>query len=287
MNICGYLLALLASLALVGTPRPAAAAESYDNCAGFITSVPATITTQGTWCLKSDLSTAISSGHAIVVNTNNVTIDCNGFKLRGQSAGAGTQTEGIYASARFNLAVRHCDIRGFRVGVKIFGAGGGHVIEDNRIASNTYVGIHVENDSVVRRNQVFATGGSTSDDSAIGIYVGGSVDVLENMVSGVTARSGSDGDAYGILSGNSASSSISNNQVRAPQKRGAGVAYGIRNLSSERVVLRNNDLNAIVGAGGIAIACSNGNASARGNVSHDFTLAISGCADAGGNFNLP
>ena len=78
--------------------KPASAAESYDNCAGFITSLPAVISSQGTWCMKQDLATAVTSGFVITVATNNVTIDCNNFKLGGLAAGAGTQASGIFAN---------------------------------------------------------------------------------------------------------------------------------------------------------------------------------------------
>jgi hypothetical protein len=66
---------------------PAQAAESYDNCSGYIDSVPAVIATQGTWCLRKDLSTAQTSGNAIEIAANNVVIDCNDFKLGGLAAG--------------------------------------------------------------------------------------------------------------------------------------------------------------------------------------------------------
>src|SRR5207342_2748301 len=107
---CGLMLWLLA---LLLSPGLAKAAESYDNCSGTIVSLPATISTQGTWCLKQDLATAITSGAAITINTNNVTIDCNNFKLGGLAAGLGTSAVGIYASGRQNTKVRHCNIRGF------------------------------------------------------------------------------------------------------------------------------------------------------------------------------
>ena len=83
-------LSFLVLLLFLCGPRAAHAAQSYDNCTGFITSVPAVISTQGTWCLKQDLATAIASGNAISVNANNVTLDCNDFKLGGLAAGAGT-----------------------------------------------------------------------------------------------------------------------------------------------------------------------------------------------------
>jgi hypothetical protein len=287
MNIRDCFRALLALVLIAAIPRHAVAAESYDNCAGFITSLPATIATQGTWCLNHPLGTAITSGNAITINTNNVTIDCNGFRLTGQSAGAATQTVGIFATGRSNLIVRHCDIRGFQFGLSFTGAGGGHVVEDNRFASNTNIGMYVNGSSVVRRNQVYNTGGSSIADSAFAIDVSQSVDVLDNTISGVIARGGSNGDAAGILSSTDVNSSISGNRVRGVQKNGTGVGYGIQNLGSTRVILRDNDLTGVVGAGGIGIYCSNGSGSARGNVTHSFATAISNCSDAGGNFHAP
>ena len=67
---------LIAPISPVATS--AYAAQSYDSCAGFIDSLPATITTQGTWCLRGDLATSVTSGNAITIATNNVTIDCMG-----------------------------------------------------------------------------------------------------------------------------------------------------------------------------------------------------------------
>src|SRR6185369_13051491 len=89
-------------------PSLVRAAESYDNCVGFVDSVPAVIATQGTWCLRHDLSTAITAGNAITIATNNVIIDCNDFKLGDLSAGAGTQAVGVQATDRLNTTVRHC-----------------------------------------------------------------------------------------------------------------------------------------------------------------------------------
>src|SRR5688500_7900792 len=81
-------------------PGASRAAESYDNCTGFIDSLPAVITKQGTWCMRKDLSTAIDTGNAITVATNNVTIDCNDFKIGGLAAGVDTLAHGIVAADR-------------------------------------------------------------------------------------------------------------------------------------------------------------------------------------------
>src|SRR4249920_3646904 len=94
--------AVALAILLVVAPAVSHAAESYDNCTGYIDALPAVIASQGTWCMRHDLTTSISSGNAISVLTNNVTIDCNDFKLGGLAAGAGTTAAGIYAPNRQN-----------------------------------------------------------------------------------------------------------------------------------------------------------------------------------------
>src|SRR5690606_13945689 len=197
---------------------PAAqAAESYDNCTGFIDTIPATIGTQGVWCLRKDLSTAISSGAAITVAVNNVTIDCNDFKLGGLAAGAATDTVGISSEGRSNIIVHYCNIWGYRRGAILFGTGGGHVVEGNRFDGNTESGVTVLGaGSLVRDNLVFRTGGSTAATGAVGIYVGGGVDVIDNTVSGLfpLAREDGYGVATGIFADFNAGGSFIGNRVR-------------------------------------------------------------------------
>ncbi len=65
-----------------------------------ILSVPVVITTQGVHCFKSDKASSATSGNMIDIQTNNVTIDLNGFKLGGSAAGAGTFATGIIAFDR-------------------------------------------------------------------------------------------------------------------------------------------------------------------------------------------
>jgi hypothetical protein len=174
---------LLAEMA--AAPQPARAAQSYDNCNNFIDSLPATISTQGVWCLRHDLATNITSGNAIIIAANNVTIDCNDFKLGGLAAGVGTGAVGIYASGRQNLTVRHCNVRGFLMGADI-NSGAGHLVEDNAFDNNTQVGLRVNaDDSIVRNNRVRDTGGSPLGGDVIGIEASGKpIFVNDNSVSG-------------------------------------------------------------------------------------------------------
>src|SRR5687767_11593422 len=116
---------LLVSLGAIGglSSPQTWAAEGYSNCEGFIDSLPATITTQGVWCLRQDLNTPISSGYAIDIRTNNVTIDCNDFKIGGMAGGSATSAYGVHAVSALNTTVRNCTVRGFYIGVRLNGSG--------------------------------------------------------------------------------------------------------------------------------------------------------------------
>jgi hypothetical protein len=278
----GKLVLLILAL-LLGAPSAALAAESYDNCTGVIASLPTVINTSGTWCVKQNLATAIASGNAVTVNANNVTIDCNDFKLDGVAAGTGTHTYGIYASGRLETTVRNCNILGFYVGINIVGSGGGgHTVEDNRIEGNTYIGLNVQGDaSLVTRNQVFDTGGSTVTASVYGIYTGYSVDVLDNTVSGVMARATSSGYAIGIHSFSNAGGTLRGNRIRQLVRDGNGLVFGIRLLSSSRVTLRENDLGGSASAGSKGLYCQSSTGRAKDNVINGFAVGIDTCSNDG------
>src|SRR6266542_1190224 len=107
---------LLVLLAFVLGAAPARA-ETV-NCTA-ITALPAVITVQGVYCFTGDLATAITSGIAIDIQTNNVVLDLNGFKLGGLAAGPGTTANGIHALNRQNITIKNGTIRGFLEGIVI------------------------------------------------------------------------------------------------------------------------------------------------------------------------
>jgi len=177
-------------LALAAAWSLPAAAETT-QCTS-IASLPAVISSSGVYCMKQDLATAMTTGNAIVINANNVILDCNGFRLGGMAAGPGTQTIGIHALGRKNITVRDCNVRGFKKGLEFTAYGdvehGGHVVEDNLFDSNTQVGISLWGDRVIaRRNRVLNTGGSTLSGDVYGIAISGEPALADdNFVSGVT-----------------------------------------------------------------------------------------------------
>jgi hypothetical protein len=206
---------------LLAAPVLAHAAESYDNCAGFIDSVPATLATQGVWCLRHDLSTAITTGNAIVIATNNVTIDCNDFKLGGLGAGTSSTAIGIYATGRSNATVRHCNVRGFNTGVYLNGSG--HLVEDNRLDNNLGTGIMTVGDNhQVRRNRIYDTGGRQGGAYAYGINADG--DIIDNTVSGVFAAA-VNSSVQGIFT--TRDGLVRGNHVNGLAPAGTGNATGI------------------------------------------------------------
>ncbi|MEZ0470283.1 hypothetical protein [Luteimonas salinilitoris] len=270
----------MAAAALVA-PAPAHA-ETYHTCKGFIDSVPATISQQGVWCLRQDLSTGITSGTAITVNTSNVTIDCNDFKLGGLAAGAGTGTLGIHANGQFNVSVRNCSIRGFLYGVTLEG-GGAHLVERNGLDGNTYMGISVSGPgSMIRSNRVVDTGGSTT--SAYGIFAANGVDVVDNTVNGVAATD-TNGSAFGIYSSANGEASIAHNRVRGLAAASSGSTYGIFNANSGRLSVRDNDVQGTGVVGSIGVRCFTNTATARDNVVAGFETGVANCLLYGNTVN--
>jgi len=272
------------ALAWAGNSR---AAEGYDNCSGFIDALPATISSQGVWCLRKNLSTSIASGDAISVLANNVTIDCNNFKVGGLAGGPDTAAAGIHAASRQNITIRHCNMRGFGSGVMLIG-GGGHIVEDNTIDNSTRAGIAVSAQfSTVRRNRVRDSGGAlTGAEPNAGIVVGGDVDVIGNIVSGVAANpAAGDADVYGIRMAEPGDGSISGNRISALAPVGAGIAVAIKVEGSGRAIIRDNHLMGVADPGSVAVLCGGNRNTARDNIMGGYLTGISGCLSDGDTFN--
>jgi len=285
------LLLPLAALALA-VPPAARAAQDYDGCTGFIDSLPATVSTPGVWCLRKDLSTPMSSGQAITLGADDVTLDRNDFKLGGLAAGTGASVSGISASGRERATVRRCNVRGFRWGISI-GGGSGHLVEDNRLEDSRYVGIMASNVGVVhvRRNRVVDTGGVPENIDFHGIYcdapAGGVCHVEDNTVDGVAGVSGWYSTAIGIRVPRTMGGRVAGNSVRNLVPTGLGThARGIYLDPTEGAYTTVSDNRLALGtpvAGSIAIACFGSDTTAGGNAAWGFAFGLSNCIDDGGN----
>jgi hypothetical protein len=276
----------LALLALACCAPSAHAAESYDSCTGFINSLPATISTPGTWCLNKTLSTALASGPAIKITANDVTIDCNDFRIVG-TADATAATTGITAVDRHDTEVRNCHVRGFRTGLLLTGSG--QLVEDNRFVGNLHVGIEVRGDgAMIRRNLVLDTGGSTRATlrtTAYGMIVGDNADVVDNTIDGVQPA----GDTTelrnptGIRTHDNLSGTISGNRIRSLVAGGGGVDRGIDNVGNDGVVIVDNVINGRGYPGGAGIQCTDDSGTLVRNIIIGFTSGIAVCTNGGYN----
>lgn len=275
-------------LACAAGSSPAEAASSYDSCTGTIGALPAVISASGTWCMNVDRTTNLTSGSAITVTANNVTIDCNGFRLGGLAAGMATGTTGINATDRVNVVVRDCHVRGFRYGLQ--GSGDAFQVVGNRFEANTQRGIWLTGDHhTIRDNLVTDTGGSTiGAGAAYGIALFGSGDVLDNTIGGAYARAGSGSGAWGVYvadGGVASHPNVVGNRIRHVLSDGEGAGSAIRSAATGRATIVDN---AMFGDGtGVGIRCANNTGAVRGNSILGFATGRVGCSNEGGNVAKP
>lgn len=308
--------AILFSTAFAAMTAATPALAETLNCIN-ITSVPITITVPGIYCLKQDLSTSITSGAAITINANNVTIDFNDYKLGGLVGGPNTMASGIYANARSNITLRNGNIRGFRTGIYLNGANGGpgsgHLVENNLLDGNTSIGIFASGAGVaVRGNRVVNTGpgpGSTlaygiygiflnhsviqgnsvSDTQSYGnargidLYIASAVDISRNSIATTISTRG---DAYGISAAQSGKLDISENSILNTKAYLA--ADGVYLLNTASVIVRGNDIvtmdgdidAGISGTGMTLVLC-------RDNTVVESTFGNVGCTTEFGTVTTP
>jgi hypothetical protein len=245
-----------------------------------IATVPFTITTQGYYRLDRNVSTAQASGAAITIASDFVTFDLGGLKLGGGAAGPGTSAVGVYALDRRNVIVRNGNLRGFLRGVFLEGASSRrHLVERIRADENTLAGIDVTGPgSVVRRNQVVGTGGTTSSGSAVdtfGIRVDGAgARILDNDVTD-TMPVGS-GTGYAIFATNATAAVIESNRAA---NSAAVTSAGIFAASGSDVLVLGNRLTGL--ASGVVFDAATGKY--RGNLTSGVTTPYTAGTDAGGN----
>ncbi len=260
MDITKQLRLLSASvlvLACIISPRARAETTLCTN----ITSLPTTISTQGVYCLHQHLTTSLATGSAITVSVNNVTIDCNDFKVGNLAAGPTTDAVGIIATSRLNVTVRNCGIRGFRSGVQM--TNGDYRVESNRLDQNTQSGIVVSGDgSSITGNEIISTGNSTAAGvtSFHGIQASGDIDIIDNNVTDVSATAGSNGTAYGIRTDSMDAGAIRGNRIRNLASDGSGSRRGIWNADGNRNTVEGNTIvmSGSLIVGDVGIRCGDG-----------------------------
>lgn len=276
---------VVALLVAAGLGQAVRAAESLDGCTGFVDSLPATISAPGIWCLRTNLSTAITTGAAITVAANDVVVDCNEMKIGGMAAGPASMAVGILGERSSNVTVRHCSLRGFHTGINLTGPR--HLVEDNRLDQNLVAGISTTgSDHRVRRNVVLDTGGHVREAVAYGITA--EADISDNLVANVFVSGPSPVEVIGIKL-----------KAYALEARGNTVrgVVGARNTSGiaavafvptwPATVVDNTVAGNAGSAGGIGIRASGVVMACSRNVVSGYATAYSGCAQSFGNVAVP
>jgi len=281
---------LYLSLALIAGFLTTTARAETINCTE-ITVIPMVITVQGVYCLKGNLATSLTVGNMIDIQTNNVTIDFNGFKLGGLAAGPGTLATGIFARDRKNITLRNGSVRGFFKGIYLdksgTGISSGHLIEDMLLDGNKAVGIQAEGSGmIVRRNRVVNSGPTNNNSNVTGIFMrtaSNSV-IADNLVSGT---SGTD-FARGIVVTSSTLIEVRGNTIL--DARDATGKQGIFLAGTIDITVSGNRILNAAGTGDNGIigdpVFSTG-LNCIGNTVAGFTTALSGCDFAAGNNLAP
>ena len=269
-------------------PARALAAESFDGCTGYIDSLPAEIVAPGTWCLRKDLRSASSDWYGILVDADDVVLDCKGFQVDGRQAD-NLLTEGIfmYGNAPHDrVTVRNCTVRGYSDGIWVIGNEG--VVAGNRILAAGRNGIIVSGENgAVRRNRVIRTGGGPDGD-ARGIVGYGTVDILDNDVVGFAA--GSEQTRIDGIVISQYGSVVRGNRVRLANATDSApglIATGILLINPDAVIVRDN---VVVGSGdarGVGCLYAPGSSAVvRDNLLAGVDQALT-CTDGGGNASSP
>jgi hypothetical protein len=289
-----YALRLAAAALLVAGPlgSSAYAAEDYANCTGYIDSLPATISAAGTWCLRGTRYTSQTSGAAITIAADNVTVDCNHFRISNLGADWRTTTAvGVYAGGGRKFAtIRQCRLQGFNFGVKL--AGDGHIVEGNTIDRSRYIGVLTDGDGVqIRDNAITDTGGPSG--YAYGIYATAPAtalaapSIVDNTITRVADRStGSVHQARGILTNGTADGNhvhlggVAGDRIGVKLLSGGAARDNVFTGATPNPDQTRYDwlpARSIVGSGVSTSVC-------RGNTSVGFgNTEIADCQDGGGN----
>jgi hypothetical protein len=202
--VAAALFVLSAAPVLAKPPAPAPCASCACDCTP-ITSVPYTISKPGKYCFVQNLDTTISTGSAIHIGANNVTLDLAGFSLT-RLPGAVTAADGIYVAPHDFVTIRNGTVSGFLRGVNIAGMSSkGALVEQMRVANCFYEGIRMENNGgILRSNQIVnmtmtpeAMAASSLNGVSLGLSAYGTNNrILDNSVADVYGVTPS--ESYGL-----------------------------------------------------------------------------------------
>jgi hypothetical protein len=161
--------------------------------AGDTAGYPVTITAPGSYVLTSDLTVAFAGTTAIDVNISPISINLNGFSIRGVTSCSGDASQGTFSctnagngvgiNASFqSLTVRNGSVTG--MGGRGIVALNDSLVENVHLSHNGELAIFVGWGSIVRGNTIRFNGGtSDGEDVNAGVKAGINALVIDNSIS--------------------------------------------------------------------------------------------------------
>ena len=190
----------LTAVLVLASAGPAAAQSP--GCTFEFTSLPYTINSSGTYCLKNTMFTNLASGAAITVGGGyQVVVDLRGYALINVPSTTSTAV-GVQGIGKSNVTVRNGRIHGFRIGVNLDTTpdveSGGNVVEDVQVDLARFAGIMIDGFGHQVRNCTVTRYGAEGSGLAIGIQVSGEGNLIEgNLVAKSLSQNGRGIFAYG------------------------------------------------------------------------------------------
>ena len=159
---------------------PCFAAAQSPHCTFEFTSLPYTINSSGTYCLKNTMFVNLSSGAAITIGGGyQVTVDLRGFAIV-NVYGTGSTAGGVLGLNKSHVTVRNGRIVTFQNGVTLDGsASHSNVVENVHVDSPHSTGIVMSGDGHQVRGSSVTHYGPAGSGFAIGILLAGEGHVVE------------------------------------------------------------------------------------------------------------
>ena len=273
-------------------------AEAMADCS-TIDIVPVTIDTPGHYCLNGNLTFSNARGTAITINSDDVTLDLQGFELRGPHyGGVGTipSSQAILTNNVGNVTLRNGRISGFGTGVSLASSlplKSGNLVENLHIDGNASNGIGVTTaGTIIRNNRITNLNGSlqtgTSSGTVTGIYSGNlwglgfGNQIVGNSITGFKGEPGTSGSA-GIRLSRASDTLVKGNYIQSASP--SELFWGIWIGHSHNVTVLSNQLHSIAYGIDYTNIAANTSGKYGGNVTERVTFPYVGVGtDIGNNF---
>ena len=196
---------------------PALAAAQSPDCTFEFTSLPYTINSSGTYCLKNTMFTNLASGAAITIGGGyQVTVDLRGFALINVPSTT-TTAVGVLGLGKSNVTVRNGRIQSFKSGVTLDGPNSySNVVENVQVDSPTASGIVISGNGHRVRGCSVTHYGTAETSYPVGILLAGDGHLVEgNVVSTSLSATG-----RGIAVGSGTNHVVVGNRIVNPQWQG-------------------------------------------------------------------